>query len=262
VYVGCECGSVYALNIKTGKTIWSVPSGGQVKGGVAIDDGSVFFGNYAGQIEAVDASDGHVRWTAQTQGGSFLRGGGIYSTPAVAWGRVYAGSLDGRVYSYDEKTGDLAWSQSTGAEVYPGPALADTKGSPPTVYVGSADKHVYALDAKTGRVRWEHPVGGIVLGAPSVVDQTVYFGVIGPNIGSFGYDVRSGKKVFQNDLGEYNPVISDGKILYLTGASTIRAFRPKPPHGGKKHGGGGKKSSGAGHQHGHAAKHKGGRKKG
>jgi outer membrane protein assembly factor BamB len=254
VFVGCECGSVYALNIKTGKTIWSVPSGGEVKGGVAIDHGTVFFGNYGGEVEAVDASDGHVRWTAATQGGSFLRGGGIYSTPAVAWGRVYAGSLDGRIYSYDEETGDLAWSQSTGAEVYPGPALADTNGSPPTVYVGSADKHVYAFDAKTGRVRWEHPVGGIVIGAASVVGQTVYFAVIGPKIGTFGYDVRSGKKVFYNEEGEYNPVISDGKVLYLTGGSTIRAYRPKEggKGGGKHHGGGhhkklgGKKGGGTG----------------
>jgi outer membrane protein assembly factor BamB len=153
----------------------------------------------------------------------------------VAWGRVYLGGLDGRVYSFVEKTGELAWSQSTGAEVYPSPAVAETPHSPPTVYVGSEDKQFYALDAKTGQIRWQHPVGGIVLGSSSVVGETVYVSVIGPNIGTFGYNVRRGKKVFSNDQGEYNPVISDGKKIYLTGASTIRAFVPKPPgHGNKK----------------------------
>jgi len=66
-----------------------------------------------------------------------------------------------------------------------------------------------------------------------VVGETVYVSVIGPNIGTFGYNVRRGKKVFYNDQGEYNPVISDGKRIYLTGASTIRAFEPKPPGHGK-----------------------------
>jgi outer membrane protein assembly factor BamB len=235
VIFGCESGDIFALDEKSGKTKWTVHTGGAVKGALAFDDGTVFADNYAGEIYAIDAGNGHVKWTAHTQGGGFLRGGGVYSTPAVAWGRVYLGGLDGRVYSFVEKTGELAWSQSTGAEVYPSPAVAETPHSPPTVYVGSEDKQFYALDAKTGQIRWQHPVGGIVLGSSSVVGETVYVSVIGPNIGTFGYNVRRGKKVFSNDQGEYNPVISDGKKIYLTGASTIRAFVPKPPgHGNKK----------------------------
>jgi outer membrane protein assembly factor BamB len=244
VIFGSESGDIFALDEKTGKSEWTVHTSGAVKGGLAFDDGRVFAGNYAGELVAIDASNGHLDWTAHTQGGSFLRGGGIYSTPAVAWGRVYAGSLDGRVYSFVEKTGELAWSHSTGAEVYPAPAAADAPGSPPTVYVGSADKHFYALDARSGALRWEHPVGGVVLGASSVVGKTAYVSVIGPNIGTFGYDVKKGKKVFENDQGEYNPVISDGQKLYLTGTSTIRAFKPKA----KKHGkhGHGKQAHGKG----------------
>ena len=234
VIFGCESGDIFALDEKSGKTKWTVHTGGAVKGALAFDDGTVFADNYAGEIYAIDAGNGHVKWTAHTQGGGFLRGGGVYSTPAVAWGRVYLGGLDGRVYSFVEKTGELAWSQSTGAEVYPSPAVAETPHSPPTVYVGSEDKNFYALDAKTGEIRWQHPVGGIVLGSSSVVGETVYVSVIGPNIGTFGYNVRRGKKVFSNDQGEYNPVISDGKKIYLTGASTIRAFVPKPPGHGKK----------------------------
>ncbi len=245
VIFGCESGDIFALDEKTGKTRWTVSTAGPVKGALAYSDGTVFAGNYAGEIFAIDASNGHVRWTAHTQGGGFLRGGGIYSTPAVAWGRVYLGGLDGRVYSYVEKTGELAWSHSTGAEVYPSPAVADTPHSPPTVYIGSQDKHFYALDARTGEVRWEHPVNGVVLGSSSVVGETVYVAMIGPNLGTLGYNVKNGKKVFQNDQGEYNPVISDGKKIYLTGASTLRAFKPAPRHPGGGKGQGGRKNRGA-----------------
>jgi outer membrane protein assembly factor BamB len=235
VIFGCESGDIFALDAKTGKTDWTVHTGGPVKGALAFDDGTVFATNYAGEVWALDAGNGHVRWTAHSQGGGFLHGGGIYSTPAVAWGRVYLGGLDGRVYSFVEKTGELAWSHSTGAEVYPSPAVAETPHSPPTVYIGSQDHHFYALDARTGSVRWEHDVGGVVLGSSSVVDGTVYVSVIGPNVGTFGYDVKTGKKVFYSDQGEYNPVISDGKKVYLTGTSTIRAFKPEPPGHNKHH---------------------------
>ena len=250
VIIGCESGDIFALNKKTGAVKWTVHTGGAVKGALAYDDGTVFADNYAGEIWAVDAGNGHVKWTANTQGGGFLRGGGVYSTPAVAYGRVYVGGLDGRVYSYVEDTGELAWSQSTGAEVYSSPAVADTPHSPPTVYIGSEDKHFYALDADTGEVRWEHPMNGIVLGSSSVVGETVYVSVIGPNIGTTAYNVSNGHKVWYSDQGEYNPVISDGHKVYLTGYSTIRAFQPAAPKkhkkGARAHAGGGERSKGHG----------------
>jgi outer membrane protein assembly factor BamB len=229
VIFGCESGDIFALDEKTGKVRWTVDTSGAVKGAIAYNDGTLFATNYAGEVWAVDAGNGQVKWQSNTQGGGFGFGGGVYSTPAVAYGRVYLGGLDGRVYSFVEKTGELAWSHSTGAEVYSSPAVADTPHSPPTVYIGSQDKRFYALDAKTGEVRWDHPMNGHVLGSPSVVDSTVYVSVIGPNIGTYGYAVKRGQKVFYNDQGEYNPVISDGRRIYLTGYSTIRAFKPITP---------------------------------
>jgi outer membrane protein assembly factor BamB len=229
VIFGCESGDIFALDEKTGKVRWQTHTNGPVKGALAYHDGTLFATNYAGEVYALDAGNGHVKWLAHTQGGGFGRGGGVYSTPAVAYGRVYLGGLDGRVYSFEEKTGALAWSQSTGAEVYSSPAVADTPHAPPTVFIGSQDKHFYALDAKTGAIRWEHYLNGNILGSPSVVDRTVYVSVIGPNIGTFAYAVKKGQKVWYSDQGEYNPVISDGQRIYLTGYSTIRAFEPRPP---------------------------------
>jgi outer membrane protein assembly factor BamB len=236
VIFGCESGDIFALDEKTGKIRWTVHTNGAVKGALAYHDHTLFATNYAGEVYALDAGDGHVKWMANTQGGGFGHGGGVYSTPAVAFGRVYLGGLDGRVYSFEEKTGDLAWSQSTGAEVYSSPAVADTPHAPPTVFAGSQDHHFYALDAKTGAIRWEHPMNGNVLGSSSVVDRTVYVSVIGPNIGTYGYAVKKGQKVFYNDQGEYNPVVSDGKTVYLTGTSTVRAFKPIKPGEKRKHG--------------------------
>jgi hypothetical protein len=95
------------------------------------------------------------------------------------------------------------------------------------VFAGSKDQHLYALDAEDGNVRWLEGVGGVVLGAASVLGDVVYVGVLGPKTGTLGFDVADGSLEFEHELGEYNPVISDGRRLYLTGSSTIRAFEPK-----------------------------------
>jgi hypothetical protein len=73
-------------------------------------------------------------------------------------------------------------------------------------------------------VRWEKDLGAVILGAASVVGETVYVAGIGPNVGTFGFSAKSGRKLFEHEFGEYNPVISDGERLYLTGTSGIRAF--------------------------------------
>ena len=76
------------------------------------------------------------------------------------------------------------------------------------------------------------PVGGVVLGSSSVVGETVYVAMIGPNIGTFGYNVKNGKKVFEYDQGEYNPVISDGKKIYphrLQDSRRAAARKPARP---------------------------------
>ncbi|MGH2953651.1 MAG: PQQ-binding-like beta-propeller repeat protein [Solirubrobacterales bacterium] len=233
VVVGTESGTVYALDRRTGAIDWEVDTAGAVKAALALDDGTLYGANYAGEVFAINAASGAIRWMSSTQGLSFDRGGPVYSTPAVAFGRVFLGSIDNRVYSFDAETGEIAWSHSTGDWAYPGVAVADTERAEPTVYIGSKDQNFYALDAKTGDVRWQKDVGGIVLGAASVIGEVVYVGVIGPNIGTYGFDAKTGKKVFEHELGEYNPVISDGRRLYLTGASGIRAFEHKERRRGK-----------------------------
>jgi outer membrane protein assembly factor BamB len=224
VIVGNESGTVFALDRDSGEIRWQVSTADSVKGGLALEDGVLYGANYAGEVFALRAANGEEVWSSSTSGLSLGRGGPVYSTPAVAFGRVYLGSIDGRVYSFDAETGEVAWSHSTGDWAYPGPAVAETPRSEPTVYIGSKDQNFYALDAETGEVRWQEDVGGIVLGAATVLGEVVYVGVIGPKTGTLGFDARTGKRVFEHELGEYNPVISDGNRLYLTGSSGIRAF--------------------------------------
>jgi outer membrane protein assembly factor BamB len=218
VIAGCECGEVFAFNKKTGKQLWSTSVGGAVKASPADDHGTVFVGDYGGQVTAMRASNGSVRWTASA-------GGPVYGTAAVAFGHVYAGTLTGGMNAFNEQTGSRSWSTSTGGYVYSAATAAKTPGSPPTVYFGSYSGTAYALNAQTGSVRWSQSAHGPVSGAGSVIGDVFYVGDL-KTTQTFGFRASDGKEVFASSDGAYNPVISDGHFLYMTGVRVIYALRP------------------------------------
>lgn len=225
VYFGVENGELFAMSTGKGQVRWSTPLGGPIKAAPAYFGGKLFVGDYGGYMNAVDAKTGELVWQSGSLGPGFGGSGAFYSTPAVAYGRVYAGNNDARVYSYDTSSGELAWSYSTGGYAYSGPAVANTRHSPPTVYIGSFDGNVYALDAKDGSVRWSRSAGGQVIGSLSGVGDIVYVAEF-TNKTTSGFMMRSGRRVFRYPKGTYTPVISDGRRIYLTGYSSITALQP------------------------------------
>jgi outer membrane protein assembly factor BamB len=226
VYLGSENGRVYALRAGDGAVRWTYDAHGAVKGGLALADGKLYFGDYSGRVYALRQTDGHQLWDTGTSSGPLgFRSGQFYSTPAVAYGRVYIGNTDGRMYSFSSSNGKLAWAKGTGGYVYSSPAVAQVPGGRPTVYFGSYDGKFYAVDARSGKVRWSYHDGGKISGGSTVVGDVVYFSNIGKR-DTTGLGARTGRKVFHMARGSFNPVISDGRTIFLTGYSSLYALRP------------------------------------
>jgi outer membrane protein assembly factor BamB len=225
MYFGTEGGTLFAVDVRNGKTIWQTDLGGEIKAAPAFEDGTIYVGDYAGKMNAVRASDGAVRWQTSDLGSGLAGSGRFYSTPAIAFGRVFAGNVDGRVYSFDQKSGQIAWTFSAGNYVYSGIAAGQTAGTKPSVYFGSHDKNVYAVNARTGRQIWKEQPGGQVSGPATVVGSIAYFSTFNANT-TVGMDLRSGRRVFKFNDGEYGPVVSDGERLYVTGGASVTAFEP------------------------------------
>ena len=231
VYFGTEDGTLYALDAVTGRERWRYEASGAVKAGPAFSAGYLFFGDYGGQVHAVRASDGKRRWSTGSNGGSFGRSGTFYSTPAVKYGRVYIGNTDGRVYSFAENSGRLAWATRTGGYVYAPPVAATVAGLGPTVFAGSYDGSLYAFDARSGAVRWSKGVGGRISGGATLVGSVIYVAELG-NRRTHGLVARTGKEIFTFPDGGFDPVISDGRWIYLTGYSNLYGLEPvKAPPG-------------------------------
>ncbi|HEX8856415.1 MAG TPA: PQQ-binding-like beta-propeller repeat protein [Thermoleophilaceae bacterium] len=226
LYFGSESGEVYGMRQRDGRVLWTYQAGGDVTAGPAYSNGLLYFGDYGGNMQAVRRTNGHLVWKTHTSGLPLGRSGGFYATPAVAFGRVYAGNLDRKVYSFSARSGKIAWSHTTGAYVYAATAVADADGSPPSVYVGSYDGHFYALDARSGRQRWVYNANGHISGAATVVGNIAYFSNLSAH-STTGLDVRSGRPVFKIGRGAYNPVISDGQRLWLTGYSSVYMLESK-----------------------------------
>jgi outer membrane protein assembly factor BamB len=227
IYLGSENGTVYAIRAGDGAVRWTYKASGAVKSGLALANGKLFFGDYSGRVYALRQADGGEVWTTGTKGGKFgLRSGRFYSTPAVAYGRVYVGNTDGKMYSFASSNGKLAWTKGTGSYVYSSPAVAQVPGMKPTVFFGSYSGVFYALDARNGKVQWTHRDGGKISGGATVVGDIVYFSNYGKK-DTTGLGVRTGREVFHMGRGAFNPVISDGRTIFLTGYSSLYALRPQ-----------------------------------
>lgn len=227
IYLGSENGTVYAIRAGDGAVRWKFKAEGAVKSGLALANGKLFFGDYSGRVYAIRQADGGQVWNTGTKGGAFgLKSGTFYSTPAVAHGRVYVGNTDGRMYSFSSSNGKLAWTKGTGSYVYSSPAVAPGPGGRPTVFFGSYDGRFYAVDARTGKQRWTYREGGKISGGATVIGDIVYFSNWGRK-STTGLGVNTGRKVFSMRRGAFNPVISDGRTIFLTGYSSLYALRPK-----------------------------------
>jgi outer membrane protein assembly factor BamB len=229
VYLGSQDGTVYALNASTGAIRWRWRAAGPVKAGVAYSQGRLFVGDYTGGMTALTTS-GHVVWHKSTSGLSFSRSGNFYATPAVAFGRVYAGNTDGFIYSFAVHSGQLAWRRATGGYVYSAPVAADVPGMPPAIFAGSYSGKFYALDARSGNVLWTYKAGGTISGAASLIGHIVYFSTLSKR-STTGLDARNGHVVWHFGRGAFNPAISDGLRLYITGYSSLYAFKPRASQG-------------------------------
>jgi outer membrane protein assembly factor BamB len=225
VFFGSQNGTVYALDASDGNVIWTYHAAGSVKASPSLSSGVLYFGDYSGHLQAISERTGRRLWISGS-GGALLGSGTFYSTAAVIYGRVYLGNTDGRIYAYDASTGRLDWAVQTGAYVYSSPAVTNTPGLGPTIYLGSYSGTFYALNARSGRISWKFNTHGRISGSATIIGRIVYFSDLGEHR-TYGLGISTGRVLFALPTGAFDPAISDGKNLYITGYTGLYAFAPK-----------------------------------
>ncbi|MGO9488053.1 MAG: PQQ-binding-like beta-propeller repeat protein, partial [Solirubrobacteraceae bacterium] len=225
IFFGSQSGTVYALDDSNGQLLWTYHAGGSVKASPTLSGGVLYFGDYSGHLQAVSEQNGHLLWRSGSEG-ALLGSGTFYSTCAVYYGRVYLGNTDGRIYAYDASSGRLDWAVQTGSYVYASPAVTNAPGLGPTIYIGSYDGTFYALNARSGQISWSFDAHGRISGSATIVGKLVYFADLGQHR-TYGLGISTGRLLFERDTGAFDPVISDGKGIYLTGLTGLFSLVPR-----------------------------------
>lgn len=196
LYVGSYDGKFYALDRRTGGARWKFATEGErrfeAKGlhglhpknqtiadpfdvflsSPVVGGGHVYFGSGDGNVYALDAASGELKW-------KFHTGDVVHASPAYADGVVYVGSWDSYFYAIDARTGAEKWRFHGGED----PAIHNQVGfqSSPAivdgvVYTGCRDSNLYAIDAATGREKWRFDNNGSwVISSPAVARGKVFF---------------------------------------------------------------------------------------
>jgi outer membrane protein assembly factor BamB len=196
VYFGSYDGNIYSVDAKSGEQRWKFASEGERRftgkhlhgadpAGESMPDpfdfylssptvvgDTVYVGSGDGNIYALDAASGSLRW-------KFRTGNVVHASPAVANGTVYIGSWDSFFYALDAKSGKERWRFKTGEDhdianqvgIQASATVADG-----VVYFGCRDSNLYALDAATGAKKWAFSnKGSWVISTPIAMDGTLYF---------------------------------------------------------------------------------------
>jgi outer membrane protein assembly factor BamB len=147
------------LDASTGQPQWRLPIGGSVPvqgsaptadGGLAID---VWTRLGDGQLEVVDMSSGHIRWTVPV--------GSDADPPVAVGGDAVLYAVDSQLTSYDDRTGQVRWTEALSAL----PGGADDvvwQQRAGLVYLtgsvwqadGQAVQVLLGISAADGRMRW------------------------------------------------------------------------------------------------------------
>ena len=246
VYFGSYDGHFYAVEAQTGHLRWRFSTGGerrfeakgihgfQPKNQTVADPfdvflsspvvalGLVYFGSGDGNVYALDASTGDLRW-------KFATGDVVHASPAIDAGTLYVGSWDSYFYAIDAATGKEKWRFHGGED----PVIHNQVGfqsSPAVVggvvYTGCRDSNLYAIDAATGKERWRFfNNGSWVIVSPAVVNGKVVFATSDSSLFHIA-DAATGKPVLQQSTQAYvfsSPAVAGGIAYYGVLNGTLQA---------------------------------------
>jgi outer membrane protein assembly factor BamB len=255
LYAVNNSGFAFALDAKTGETIWERRIGRLNASSPTYYRHRLYIVNLVpGHIVKLNPKNGNVIWKKRLPGRaesspvvvdrsvyfgcedgklyslSTVNGnirwstqlsGPVKAAPAYYGGRLYVGDYGGSMNAVDAKTGELVWSTGSlgtgisGGEFYSTPAIAFGR-----VYAGNNDDRVYSFDLSGGELAWTYSTGGYAYSAPTVASTkhsppTVYIGSFDGNI--YALNAKNGEVRWTRPTGGQvvGSLSAVGEIVYV-----------------------------------------------
>jgi outer membrane protein assembly factor BamB len=217
IYAASHDGKVTAMDLATGRVLWSKKTKLPLSAGPGTDGKLVVAGTNNGDIVALDAATGDILWTVAVTSE-------VLSPPVLAPGKVIVRTVNGKLSALDSKSGEQLWSIQQSM-----PRLSVRGTSEPViaqnmVIAGFDNGRVSAFDLSDGGIIWD-----ILMNPPSgrtaierLVDINSMVQVAGSDVYVVGYQgsigaiaLESGQLLWTRDMSSDSGLTVDFNTLYI-----------------------------------------------
>ena len=214
--------SVISKNLDTGKINWNIKlefekkENFQLVSGFFLDNKILYFSTGLGNIYAVDAVKGKIKW--------FKKFGIQFSRPpVVSKDKIFQVSDDNQLYAINKINGDIEWSHLGNIE-----ELSIIGGSKPAldegiIVISYSSGEIFALNETNGSIIWFDNISTSNffsktnindIQSPICIEEGKLF------VPTFSnkllvYDLKTGKKSWDVKLSSTGPMTISGETLYL-----------------------------------------------
>jgi outer membrane protein assembly factor BamB len=218
VFAADHKGSVYALEVKSGKRLWRADTKLSLTAGPAVGEGLVVAGASHGDIVALDAKTGKVLWKTRLNSE-------LLSAPVIVNKAVVFRAVDGRLIALSPADGSRLWITE---QQVPRLSLRGTSRPAATtdmVVSGFDNGRVLALNMSDGETLWDAlvspPTGRSELERLIDIDAAIH--IVGEDVYAVTYQGRiarlardSGQTWWSRDLSSYRGMTLDEDGVYVS----------------------------------------------
>jgi outer membrane protein assembly factor BamB len=205
VYFGAYDGNVYALNAEDGTLRWAFETGDHVIGSLTLRDDTLYAGSTEGLMYAIDTT-ACTNSCPLSAALTFDTESSIWASPLLVEDIIYVPAMSGRLHALDAETLDPVSGFSFGTDA--GLVMDPTLANDDTLLAGGIDGKLYALDPISGEEKWSFEGGNWFWGRPLVDGDKVYIADLDGNVYALG--------------------LGDGKPLWSDAFKTEAAVRSAP----------------------------------
>ena len=215
VYVGCDDGHLFALDLGTGTEAWRFKAGDAVAAPPMVHNGVVYVGSLDGSLQALDAASGQRKWTYKTDGA--IHGSANWAESGGQL-RILVGSYDFCLHCVDAAGGERIWSYKTENYIN---GTVSVNGD--TIVFGGCDQKIHVVSLADGNEVKAIDIGqdNYVAASAALADNSAYVGTY--NNKFLCVDVERGRIVWTYDgQGSFFSCPALGKDRVVVGAQDSR----------------------------------------
>jgi serine/threonine protein kinase len=163
-FVASADGSVYAIELHTGKLTWRHKVGAPLLASPILIGDRLFIADSTGKMQAINAQSHETVWQREISSP-------VVSTPAYFKDILFVPTEGGRMLALDIASGNTRWEFKAESAIVSSPHRHAE-----LVLFGTRNGAFHAISAETGRAIWKFHAGEPIVASPAASVDSVYFG--------------------------------------------------------------------------------------